>query len=258
MYTKQDLIENFKEIGIDPNGTLKMHSSMSAVGEVEGRADTVLDALMEYMEDGLLVLPTHTWSQENNENDIFNPRTEESCVGILTNLFWKRKNVYRSLHPSHSVAAYGKEAKEFIKGEENRRTPCPRDGVYGKLYDREAQILFLGCDLTSNTFIHGVEEWNNIPNRLSDKPINYKVVKSEDEIIECPMHYHSSPVENISFHYHILTKPLLELGIAVKGQIGDAASYLCQAKEMADLTSEFLQKDPDLFINEDPIPEEWY
>ena len=46
MYTKKDLIKSFKKIGIDPEGTLLVHSSMKAVGEVEGRADTVIDAFM--------------------------------------------------------------------------------------------------------------------------------------------------------------------------------------------------------------------
>jgi aminoglycoside 3-N-acetyltransferase len=66
MYTKEDLIKAFKEIGINPEGTLLVHSSMKAVGEVEGRADTVIDAFLEYMQDGLLVFPTHSWSEENN------------------------------------------------------------------------------------------------------------------------------------------------------------------------------------------------
>lgn len=230
---------------------------MKAVGKVEGRADTVIDAFMEYMKDGLLLFPTHTWSEDNNKDNIFNPKTEKACVGILPNIFRKRKGVIRSLHPSHSIAAYGEDAAEFIAGEENRRTPCPRNGAYGKLNDRKAQILFLGCNLKSNTFIHGVEEWNNIDNRLSKEPIEYKVVLEEREI-SAPMHYHDSPVENISLNYDILTEAFLEKNICVKAQIGDAISYLCQANEMADLTSKFLQKNQDLFLDDQPIPEQWY
>ena len=257
MYTKKDLIKDFKEIGIDPEGTLLVHSSMKAVGEVEGRADTVIDAFMEYMKDGLLVFPTHSWSEENNEDDIFNPKTEKSCVGILTNIFRKREGVLRSLHPTHSLAAYGKDAKDFIKGEEKRNTPCPREGAYGKLYDRNAQILFLGCTLKSNTFIHGVEEWNQIPNRLGEKPVEYKIVL-DNQTIEAPVHPHQAPVEDVSKNYDKLREPLLEKNICRTAKIGDAVSYLCQAKEMADLTSTFLQKNQDLFLDDQPVPEQWY
>ena len=257
MYTKNDLIKSFKEIGIDPKGTLLVHSSMKAVGEVEGRADTVIDAFMDYMQDGLLVFPTHSWSEENNKDNNFNPKTEDSCVGILTNIFRKRKGVLRSLHPTHSLAAYGKDAEGFIAGEENRSTPCPREGAYGKLYDRNAQILFLGCTLKSNTFIHGVEEWNQIPNRLADYTIDYKII-FDDKVIEAPVHPHQAPVEDVSQNYDKLREPLLEKKICVKGKIGDAVSYLCQAKEMADLCSDFLKKDPELFLDDQPVPEKWY
>jgi aminoglycoside 3-N-acetyltransferase len=257
MYTKKDFIKAFKEIGIDPKGTLLVHSSMKAVGEVEGRADTVIDAFMEYMKNGLLVFPTHTWSEENNKDNKFNPKTEKSCVGILTNIFRKREGVIRSLHPTHSLAAYGKDAEDFIKGEEKVNTPCPKEGCYGKLYDRKAQILFLGCTLKSNTFIHGVEEWNQIPNRLGDTPVDYKIVL-KDNIIECPVHPHQAPVEDVSKNYDKLKEALLANNICHKGKIGDAVSYLCQAKEMADLCSSFLQKNPDLFLDDQPIPEDWY
>lgn len=257
MYTKNDLIKSFKEIGIDPKGTLLVHSSMKAVGEVEGRADTVIDAFMDYMQDGLLVFPTHSWSEENNKDNIFNPKTEKSCVGILTNIFRKREGVLRSLHPTHSLAAYGEDAEEFISGEEKVDTPCPRNGSYGKLYDRNAQILFLGCTLKTNTFIHGVEEWNQIPNRLGEKPAEYKI-KLEDKIIKRPVYPHQAPVEDVSKNYDKLREPLLEKNICRTAKIGDAVSYLCQARKMADLTSKFLQKNQDLFLDDQPVPEQWY
>ena len=258
MYTKSDLIKDFQNIGIKPEGTLFVHSSMSAVGKVKGRADTVLDAFMEYMRQGLLVLPTHTWSEENNKNNIFDSQTEPSCVGILTNLFMKRKGVVRSLHPTHSVAAFGSDARKFTSGEEKRDTPCPREGCYGKLYDRNAQILFLGCSLKNNTFIHGVEEWNNIQNRLSDDYKEYTIIKPDGEKIKRPMKYHQAPVEDVSGNYDIIQKPLIKKKIAVQGKIGDAKSFLCQARPMADLVSEFLKKNPDLFLDDKPVPQNWY
>jgi len=167
MYTKGTLLNDLRDMNIDPKGTLLVHSSMKAIGQVEGGADTVIDALMEYMKDGLLVFPTHTWAQMSREYTVFDVKSEPSCVGLLTNIFRSRPGVKRSLHPTHSVAAYGKDAEDFVAGEENSKTPCARSGCWGKLLDRHAQILFLGCPLSKNTFLHGVEEWNDIPNRLN-------------------------------------------------------------------------------------------
>ena len=55
MHTKNSLIADIKKAGINSTGTLLIHSSMKAIGEVEGGADTVLDAFILYMKDGLLL-----------------------------------------------------------------------------------------------------------------------------------------------------------------------------------------------------------
>jgi aminoglycoside 3-N-acetyltransferase len=183
MYTKTDIINGLSALGINSDDTLLVHSSMKAIGEVTGGAETVLDAFTEYLRQGLLIFPTHTWEQINEKHCVYNPKTEPSCVGILTNLFLNRPSVVRSLHPTHSVAALGQDAKKYTSGEEQWDTPCPRQGCWGRLYDLKAKILFLGCDLRRNTFLHSVEEWNNIPLRLENKYQLLKIVISEEHII---------------------------------------------------------------------------
>ena len=86
MHTQESLLHQLHQLGIDGQGTLLMHSSMKSMGEVEGGADTVLDALTEYMKDGLLVLPTHTWSTINADNPMFHVESSPCCVGILPEL----------------------------------------------------------------------------------------------------------------------------------------------------------------------------
>ncbi|NLJ83332.1 MAG: AAC(3) family N-acetyltransferase [Halanaerobiaceae bacterium] len=260
MYTKEDLLKQMAEIGIDPKGVLLIHSSMKAVGPVEGRADTVIDAFMEYMKDGLLIFPTHSWSSENLKDNIYDPRTEPSCVGILTNIFRQREGVVRSLHPSHSVAVIGKGAMEYIKLEEGKElyTPCPRDGCWSHLYDMEAQILFLGCSLTRNTFIHSIEEWFDVPDRINPNARRIKIINPYGEDYYTDLHGHHSSYGDVSQNYGKLLKPFLHKGFARKGRIGDAESYLCDAVGMADLTSQFLERDLNLFKDNEPVPEEWY
>ena len=44
MFTKEQLKEQIRQMGIQPNDTVLIHTSMKAIGEVEGGADTVIDA----------------------------------------------------------------------------------------------------------------------------------------------------------------------------------------------------------------------
>lgn len=252
MYTKQDLLNGIIEFGIKPNDTLLVHSSYTAIGEVENGADTILDVFIEYLQDeGLLILPTHTWMTIDQTHNVYDPTTEPSCVGYLTNLFLKRPNVIRSLHPTHSVAAIGKDAAEYTSGEEVHDTPCPRNGCWGKLYDRKAKILFLGCTMKRNTFLHGVEEWNKIPDRLTkEKTYLYKIKMPDGSFRELPSYHHECVnTMNASFNYDRVEPVLYQQGAIKYGTIGRADSILADAVMMADIVTQMLKKNPDLFTD---------
>ena len=255
MYTKDVLLKQLSEMHINPAGTLLVHSSMKAIGPVEGGADTVIDALMEYMKDGLLVLPTHTWAQMNEKYNVFNVKTEPSCVGVLTNIFRMRPLVKRSLHPTHSVAACGRDAEAFIQGEENTHSPCAKGGCWEKLLLRSAQILFLGCNLTKNTFLHGVEEWNNIPNRLTKDAQAFFSVDENGAVYDTSQrrHHCEPPATEVSQYYGKMEPAFLKGGAIVYGAFGDAKCIVGDAVKMARITSEYLKKDEHLFDDATPI-----
>ena len=74
MITQKDIHDFLNGIGIGRDETLLVHTSMRAIGEVEKRADGVLDALMEYFAPGLLVLPTLTYNKVNADQPVFSEK----------------------------------------------------------------------------------------------------------------------------------------------------------------------------------------
>ena len=133
MHTKEGLLRDLQNMGLAPTDAVMVHASMKAVGPVAGGADTVLDAFMEYFREGLYMMPTHTWSSIKKDNPIFDPSIEPACIGLLPNLLRQRPGVLRSLHPTHSIAAWGPGAAEFIAGEENATSPCTPGGCWDRL-----------------------------------------------------------------------------------------------------------------------------
>lgn len=260
MYSKAGLLKDLQALRLHPQGTILVHSSMKSIGAVEGGADTVLDVFIEYFRQGLLLFPTHTWKQIGNDYPVFDVKTEPACVGLLPNLFMKREGVIRSLHPTHSVAALGKNAEKYTAGEQYRDTPCPREGCWGKLIDRDAEILFLGCTLRSNTFIHGVEEWNHVPDRLDSKTQALTIIGSTGESYHIKMHRHATslPDLDVSENYGKLELPFRRLGAIRYGKFGDASCIVGNARKMNEITSMLLEKDPNLFATGDEVPESWY
>ncbi|AZP04093.1 AAC(3) family N-acetyltransferase [Jeotgalibaca ciconiae] len=254
MYTKHDLINQLEELGINRNGTVLVHSSFKSIGEVDGGPDTVLDSFIEYMQDGLLVLPTHTWAYINEQNPVFSVEDSKTNVGILTELFRKREGVVRSWHPTHSVAALGEGAEEFVSGAEKFDTPCARGSVWGKLLDNKAQIILLGVNLTRNTYIHGIEEWVDIPGRISDTHQQLYSLLPDGRKISVPSRRHTGA--SWSEHFWKVDEVLIEEGAMYIGKFGDAEVRVCDAERLNEVLTEMLHADPDLFTKNEPLSEE--
>lgn len=242
MYTKQDLLANLTAIGVNPQGTLKVHISCKAVGEVDGRGDTILDALMEYMKPGLLVMASHTWSNVNKNNPVMDVLHTPSCVGILTEMFRKREGVVRSLHPTHAVAAVGKDARAFVTGDEKITTPCGEGGAYYKLWQRDAQVLLIGIPSSRNTFIHGVEEWDGAEGTISKDVTDFYVIDYHGQRLYAPQNKHCAPLGSECF---IKLEPrAIQEGIITLGRFGDATTRLMNAKPLREMVANLLKDDP--------------
>ncbi len=258
VYRKADLIKQLADMGLKPTDKVMIHSSMKAIGEVEGGADTVVDALMEYFAQGLVMVPTHTWKQMSETYSVFDPETEPACVGIIPNLFRQRPGVYRSLHPTHSIAAYGVGAKEYVQGEENQSTPCAPDGCFGRLRDVGAYVLLIGVTHARNTYIHSVEESFDVPQRLTEKTTAFQVKLPDGSLKEVQMHRHFNPKEeHISETFDKYMDGYYELGAARKVTFGDAQCILCEAGKLYDATAHILKRERNCFIDRPEIPCSW-
>lgn len=264
VYKKEDLINDLKNAGLTPDSAVMVHSSMKAIGKVEGGADTVVDAFMEYFADGLLMMPEHTWKQMSEQYNVFDSETEPSCVGIITNIFRKREGVYRSLHPTHSIAAYGKNVKggvnaeEYVKNDDEYDTPCNPNGCFGRIRQQHGYILLVGVTHARNTYIHSIEESIDVPERFTDKPVIFKV-KKDKELKEVRMYRHYNVnAPHISEHFDKLMQGYYYTGAAKKVKFGDAECILCDADKLYKVTEQILKNNVNAFLDEEIIPESWY
>lgn len=276
-YNKQQLKGQLESIGLKGDETILIHSSMKAIGVVNGGADTVLDAWMEYFKDGLLLLPTHTWKTVNADNPVYNPYTTPSCVGLLTNMFMKRDGVIRSLHPTHSMSGYGKNAAEYLAGEEYNNTPCTPGGCYDRLKEVGGKVLLVGVGHERNTYIHSVEEVLNVPNRLSDMPMELVIELQEESNnsgklppynrddgwkkhtdnklcrkVYVRKHYNAQQ-PHISEDFVKLNQIFLDSGVVRKVKFGDADSLLCDAKGMFNIVRQVIAPDPECIVTKDTL-----
>ena len=273
MHTQKSLEADLERAGIRPSDTLLVHSSMKKIGQVDGGADAVIDAFLDYFRDnGLIVFPTLTftifhefnpetekcqncmkWSKPEyclakpwvGKKPEFHANTTPACIGLLPNLFRVRPGVVRSLNPTHSLAAAGKDARDFTAGHEKGTTPCGKHTPWWKLYLRGAKILHLGSRVSNTTYMHGVDEWNRTEENPQPFLAQQVDVYDENERL-VPM----APQRNTSGssgRFPMLEDAFERIGGLSRHKIGDADAILLDCRKVADCTLDALAINPNLF-----------
>lgn len=264
IHTKETLMEDFRNMGLTGKETIMIHSSMKSIGEVEGGGETVIDAWMEFFKEGLLLAPTHTWDQMSETYNVFDREKEPGCVGILPNLLRKRAGVVRSLHPTHSIAAYSADtakAEKYIAGEENACTPCPPGGAWDRLRQEKAKILLLGVTHIRNTYIHSIEEVYDVPQRFTEKTTAFYIKMPDGSLKKVDMYRHFNSIaegrgEVISDNFDKMKEIYFRTGAAKAVRFGDAECILCDAEKLFQVTGKVLEQNKDAFIALEEIPYE--
>ncbi len=252
MITKNDILNILNKNNFKSNDTVLIHSSLKSIGEIEGGAETLINALKEYFNDGLIIFPTHTWSFMNSDDQTLNLVEANSCVGALTNIALNN-GFKRSFHPTHSVCAYGKSRDSYLCHDDSTNSPVSPNGCFGILHQLDAKILFIGALLSKNTFIHSIEERFNVPDRFTNKIYHFcstdgKVTKE----FYMPKHY-SSLNPHISNNYLKLEAPLLDLEISNNFKLGNAKCIVIDSKKCFKFVSYLLNNNLHIFDDDKTI-----
>lgn len=138
MYSKADLIRHIRALGIQSTDTVMVHTSLKSIGIIDPQGKTTaeiyIDALKEVLSEGLLLIPAHTWATIREDGQEFNVRTSLPCIGTVPTVAVRlaeaaydggRTDCVRSLHPTHSVVAFGARAAEYTAGDSTAETPAP-------------------------------------------------------------------------------------------------------------------------------------
>lgn len=170
MLTKEMLVEALRGFHIEKDSILLVHSSLKALGPIDGGAETVIAALEETVSEGTLVMPT--FAQKNWETVMQDWHMDRpSDVGYITEVFRTQKGSLRSDNPTHSVAARGPLAEALTQGDIKEG---PRPGPYGdyafahgspwqRMYDSrenygvKCYVMFWGVTTSPMTFKHFIE-----------------------------------------------------------------------------------------------------
>ncbi len=260
--TKEDIKEGLYELGLRRGYDVGIHSSLSSFGYVVGRADTVIEGLLETVgPEGTVVFPTYSTNRkklELSQIDVeagitgkevslpYNPEEVSCWTGTIPDTFWRRKEAVRGPDPIGSLAAIGPKAKELSQS----RTRL--FSGWDRLLEADGYMLLLGVNLSCCSSMHLAERYvDRLPQYLSAAPQPSKVLKElmqkyEAQGIRVTVEY---PGKLSYPHFERMEEPCREHGIMSTTIIGEATVKLLRLKELINLYAEYLRKDPDIFYH---------
>jgi aminoglycoside 3-N-acetyltransferase len=150
--------EMLDQAAIPSDGVLFVHSAFRRLGAQDLRAQAFIAGLLDYVRAGTLVMPTMTWRIVTPTSPWFDELDTRSHVGVLAERFRVDYATHRSLHPTHSVAAFGRLARDLTSTHHLQDTPCGLTSPYGKARETDTHIVLIGIGLERCTAIHHAEE----------------------------------------------------------------------------------------------------
>ena len=152
------LLPILQRTGVPAGGTLVVHSAIGILSRQGFRAEAMIETLLGHLDGGTLIMPTMTWRTVTPQQPSWDELGTPSQTGVLSEVFRARYATTRSIHPTHSVSAFGRDAERLVARHHLDDTPVSANSPYGLMRGDPAYILLLGVGLESCTAIHLPEE----------------------------------------------------------------------------------------------------
>jgi aminoglycoside 3-N-acetyltransferase len=248
-----DVTDALLSVGIQTSSTVLVHSDAIIAAQfppmsAEERVDQLIAAIEAVIgESGTLVMPAFSYSFAKNEP--FDVLHTPSVVGMVSERFRTRPNVFRSTDPLFSLACRGPLAQELCAipmGE------CfgPKS-AFAALHRKNAQIVDLGCSLSrGGTFVHYVETVRGVGYRYN-KIFSGTIVLPSGEGRECSVTYNVRDLtRNSERDFRRLQTRLADQGKLRSASVGRSRVIAVTANDLFDTAWQMLDEDPTSLIAE--------
>ena len=255
MYSRRELAEGFRRLGVAPGETLMVHASVRAVGDVAGGPDQIHLAIKDALTPGGTLMMYASCpryydevgrgglsSDEERELveklpafDPFTARADRDN-GALVELLRTYPGSLVNAHVARFVV-WGKQARRLIESQ-----PWNYAFGYDSALDRflqlDGRILLIGCDHDNVTFLHYAEHVADIPGRRVAKyrvPVDEngrRVWRPMEEIDTSSDGAHPNWPDR--FFARLVDTHLLQTNNG-GGRVGDAECYLLDSRGLLDL-----------------------
>jgi aminoglycoside 3-N-acetyltransferase len=249
--TRDRLVRDCRALGLEPGDNVLVHSSLKRIGYVEKGPKTVLEALFEAVSPGgTIVLPTYTviggsiLETCQIPDYIFDPRTLGTRLGRLPEELLRFPGVERSIHPTHSVGALGRQARYLTEAHHLAESTFGKGSPWERLIEIGGKVMGIGIPMAPGGLYHALEDLmaDEFPLPVRMAETHYlRCRHPSGEIIEVPVVPldpaflprridHPSRKDLRDYFWQEFSR----VGLLRVGQIGEARTWWMPAREYFD------------------------
>lgn len=255
--TKDDILRDLESLGVQHGGLLFVHSSLSAVGRVEGGADAVVDALLEALgPNGTLVVPAFTYADPHDYPDsidpawIFDPASTRSGMGAVTNAVRMRDGALRSIHLWHSVSAVGPLAETVVTADGNAwASAWDETSPMAWVFDNGGLILLLGVPYQNLTAVHVWEVEVGVDYRET-RFITRRTPLADGTLVPLASQVHARRDWHPGSDFNRMGERMEKAGLVAVGHVGNAVARLFPAADAHEMALAMYAEDASAFLKQ--------
>jgi len=165
-------------------------------------------------------------------------------VGVLPEVMRKSEGVYRSVHPTHSIAVWGEDADIIAAYHIRDFTPVGPNSPLHELKRRKGKIVMLGCGLEPNTSMHGIEEMV-VPDYLYGANYDYELVLRNGKRLKTNILSHN--FTGVDQRYDKILDVLAKTDYSF-GKVLNADCYVLNAEAVWEKALKKYREDPLYFV----------
>lgn len=241
-----ELVLNFRKLGLEKGDVLLVHSSYKSFGGVEGGPQTVIDALKFILsEEGTLIVPTFNYDFCDGVS--YDVKKTPSKMGIISELVRTDSNSKRTFDPVFSFSILGKQ-RDYLANLKYEHS-FGSNSVFAKLRELNAKIMIIGLSYNESvTFFHHIEEIQGCDYRyfkeFKGEIIDYNGIKNKAKIILFVRDIEKGVQNNVNIMGEIMEQE----SIVNKIIIGKSKIKMMKANDVFQRTVTEMGKNPHILI----------
>lgn len=255
-YTFADLAAKLRALGICAGDSVLMQSSFHDVNGFTGEAQDVVECVLGIVgPNGHLFMVSMPYSGAARDyllkGALFDVRRTPSQMGLISEVFRRRKGVVRSANPMHPVLAYGPRASWLVADHENLPHSCGDNSPFEKMLELDTKALLFDVDLDVLTFTHYLEHRfrDTAPTALyAPEPIDTQISDQLGRVRDVSVYPFATDAMRLR-NFGVLYDRLLSERLVEQGRVGNTILQVVNLRNVLRCGADLICQGSHIFAN---------